>query len=74
MENKSDFKPNDTVYEKANGKQWTIESRASALEEEPPIKWKCMRWVIGSMENKYEDKIFDEGEITKFAPPRMPFA
>ena len=62
------FKIGDVVYEKANGQRWEITEKASALEDEPPVKWKCGHWVIGRPERTFVELIFEESMITHLEP------
>src|SRR5665213_355152 len=55
----------NSIWNKATGEEWKIKERATHPEDEPPIKWKCGRWI----NRKYEVAIFAEDELTDDEPP-----
>jgi len=55
----------DTVWHIDTQIEWHINSRASAFEDEPPVRWKCERWNEG----KLVSDIFPEEKLTKLKPP-----
>ena len=60
-----DFSIDDTVWHADTGKEWHIIKRASALDDEPPIIWKCERWESDKL---IKDE-FTEDKISKLKPP-----
>ncbi len=58
------FNIDDIVWD-TRGMQWKITHRASALESEPPVKWKCGRT---NDSNVWDEQVFNENDLSGNEP------